>query len=81
MPFVKIIDPVEKKGLKFSPIFSSFERSFFPLEYMQNQDLVFSYIQGGNISNLKSRRNRKNFHKTMIKEHKWKKDIKRNILM
>ena len=53
MPFAKIIGHVEKNRTKseFSPV--------FPLEYMQNQDLVNCFhvcIQGGNISNLKSRK-------------------------
>ena len=33
---------------------------------MQNQNL--------DISNFKSRKNRKNFHKTLFKAHKWKKE-------
>ena len=51
------------------------------MEYMKTQDKGFSCIEGGKISNFKSRKNRKIFHKTLFKAHKRKKDIKRNILM
>ena len=65
----------------FSYIFSWFELwSFYPVEHILNQDIViFIYSRGK--SNFKSRKNRKNFHKTLLKAHKWKKDIKSNILM
>ena len=46
------------------------------------QDLGFSSIQGGKISNFKNQEKIViKFHKPLFKAHKWKKDIKRYILM
>ena len=42
---------------------------------MKNQDLSFCCFQGGKIS----RKNPKNFLKTLFKPQKWKKDIKYDI--
>jgi hypothetical protein len=38
------------------------------------------YSKGENIK-LQIKKNRKNFHKTLFKARKWKKEITRNILM
>jgi hypothetical protein len=44
---------------------------------MKNQDvIVFMYSRGKYIK-LQIKKNRKNFHKTLFKAHKWKKYIKR----
>ena len=58
MPFAKIIGPVEKK-IEL--------RSFSPLNTCKTKILLFSCIQGGNISNFNSRKNRKNFQTTLFK--------------
>ena len=72
MPFAKIIGLVKRNRTKrrFPPFFLDLKIDIFPLEYMQNQDLVVFMFQGENISNFKSRKDRKNFHKTLFKAHK-----------
>ena len=43
---------------------------FSPLNTCKTKILLFLCIQAGNISNLKSRKNRKFCHKTLFKAHK-----------
>ena len=41
----------------FFMIFLDFQFDVFPLEYMKNKEIGFSFIQVGNMSNFKSRNN------------------------